>query len=394
MPELQALLNQVNAAVVAPTGTGAALISAYAESNKATETTPAVSDYTAAGVTGVTSANLASINSALDSQEVNGAATTTAAQIQLVVDGYKAILAAADGVDNLTTAANPTQDNYKNIGVTGVDTPAKLSLLGDVIDSKAKADVDTVPEVQALADAVAAVLTGAAGGTPPTLAQLQLLGLTGLNPANLAQVQKVIAATPDDGTGVDTLPELQGLVNTLNAGLNAISAAAQANNATESSPTASDYANAGVTGVDASNLASINSALNSAGVDGKAVDSTPEIQALVDSYKAILDAADGQDNLNTATNPTLTSRPTSPAALAALPLQHRDASPLASGYARLLSDQGRLAEAGAQFTATLAARRQSVANTPSVQSPVAASMRPNICCAVMDLGFMRHTTVF
>ena len=29
---------------------------------------------------------------------------------------------------------------------------------------------------------------------------------------------------------------------------------------------------------------------------------------------------------------------------------------------------------------------------PSVQSPVAASMRPNIWGAVMALGFMRHTT--
>lgn len=46
------------------------------------------------------------------------------------------------------------------------------------------------------------------------------------------------------------------------------------------------------------------------------------------------------------------------AALAALPQEDRDASALASGFARLLSDQGKLEEAGAQFAATLAARRQ------------------------------------
>mmetsp|Transcript_18328 Transcript_18328/g.62278 ORF Transcript_18328/g.62278 Transcript_18328/m.62278 type:complete len:245 (+) Transcript_18328:5188-5922(+) len=40
----------------------------------------------------------------------------------------------------------------------------------------------------------------------------------------------------------------------------------------------------------------------------------------------------------------------------------------------------------------LAALRHSTAKTPSVQSPEAASMRPNICGAVMALGFMRAMT--
>ena len=71
-------------------------------------------------------------------------------------------------------------------------------------DGKAFADVDTVPEVQALANAAAAVMTGAAGGTAPTQAQLEALGITGVTPANLAAVLAAIAATPDDGTGVDT----------------------------------------------------------------------------------------------------------------------------------------------------------------------------------------------
>ena len=38
----------------------------------------------------------------------------------------------------------------------------------------------------------------------------------------------------------------------------------------------------------------------------------------------------------------------------------------------------------------LAALRHSTAKMPSVQSPVAWSMRPNICGAVMALGFMRQ----
>jgi len=72
--------------------------------------------------------------------------------------------------------------------------------------------------VQALADAAAAVMSGAAGSTAPNQAQLAALGITGVTPANLAAVQAAIAATTDNGTGVDTLSELQTVVtNAVNA---------------------------------------------------------------------------------------------------------------------------------------------------------------------------------
>mmetsp|Transcript_8303 Transcript_8303/g.37841 ORF Transcript_8303/g.37841 Transcript_8303/m.37841 type:complete len:220 (-) Transcript_8303:806-1465(-) len=44
------------------------------------------------------------------------------------------------------------------------------------------------------------------------------------------------------------------------------------------------------------------------------------------------------------------------------------------------------------FFFSFAARRHSTAKTPSVQSPVAASRRPNICGAVIALGFIFQTT--
>jgi hypothetical protein len=92
---------------------------------------------------------------------------------------------------------------------------------------------------------------------------------------------------------VDSLPELQNLIDGVNQAFSAISDAAQANNATESSPSAEDYAKVGVTGVNAANLAAINSALNTEAVNGADVDTTPDIQAVVDAYKTVLAAADG-----------------------------------------------------------------------------------------------------
>jgi hypothetical protein len=256
--------------------------------------------------------DIGGLPSVLPTNPTVGDATNTTAEIQTVVNSYQAILNAADGTKD--SDAKPTAQQYAAIGVVGMDTPSELSLLGDVIDAKGKGDVDSVPEVQALADAVAAVMKGAAGGTAPTLEQLQELGLTGVNPAALPELQKLIEQTANDGTGVDTVKKLQDLVTQANAslvtppgaGATLISGYAEKNSATETTPALSAYTAAGVTGVSdgsTGNLASVNSALNTASVNGAAVDTAAKIQAVVDSYQAILGAADGVDNKSATTNP-------------------------------------------------------------------------------------------
>ena len=197
-PEVQALVTTVVAAFTASLNA----IATYAETGV---TAPAVSDYTQVGVVGVTAGNLAAINSAINAQagadSIVGNANDrdgadTAAEVQTIVSAYNAILQAADGVDNTANSANPTTAQYASVGVTGVSTAAHVSLLGDTIDTQASAAVDTVAKVQALADAALAVLTGAANGTAPTLAQLQLLGLGDVSANNIASVQAAIAAEP------------------------------------------------------------------------------------------------------------------------------------------------------------------------------------------------------
>lgn len=73
----------------------------------------------------------------------------------------------------------------------------------------------------------------------------------------------------------------------------AIKRAAEGNTASGTSPSESTYLTVGITGVDATNLAAINSALNSDPVTGASVDSKTKIQALVDAYKTILFEANG-----------------------------------------------------------------------------------------------------
>jgi len=288
LAELQALVNDVNAA--------ASTISAAAQANNASTTTPTAATYATAGVTGVTSDNLAAINNALNSAAVTGTSVDTPAEIQALVNSYNAILAEANGsAADATPATDPTAADYTRIGVTGVDSTAKAGLLGDVIGNKVTADVDTVAEVQTLANAVSAVMTAAAATTPtgPTLAQLQALGIAGVTAGTLSAVQQAIANTANDGTGVDTVAELQAVVDGVIAPVSAISNAAQNNSASATSPSVATYANAGVTGVTSGNLAAVNDALNSASVVGTSVDTTAEIQTLVNSYAAILAEANG-----------------------------------------------------------------------------------------------------
>ena len=192
-----------------------AKIAAAADANTATATNPTLQDYITAGVTGVTdgiTGNLAAINSALDSTPINAGKADTTAEVQAIVNGYSAILASADGTaSNTTTALTATQ--YTDIGVTGVSTGSALHLLDDVVDGKAQGAVDTVQEVQALADAANAVQAQAAGTAGLTMAQLNLLGVTGLSAGIMSGVSAAIAATDDSGNAVDTLAKIQTLVN-------------------------------------------------------------------------------------------------------------------------------------------------------------------------------------
>ena len=167
-------------------------------------------------MTGVTAANIAAINSALDSSLVDGGKADTTGEVQTIVDAYKAILATADGSANTPTPVL-TGDQYAAIGVTGVSGASApvagtaLYLLDSVIDGKTNGNVDSVIEVQQLADAAGRVMTGVAGGTAPSLADFGFLGINGVNAINLATVQAAIDNTT--ATNVDTLADLQAVVD-------------------------------------------------------------------------------------------------------------------------------------------------------------------------------------
>jgi hypothetical protein len=204
-------------------------------------------------------------------------------------------LIGADGADNNNVSLTVSQ--YSADGITSIDTAAKASLLNDIIDTLSASAVDSQSELESLAATVAGIFATAAGGnaspalTPEALAAV---GVAGVNSDNLAAVLAALAATADSGSGVDSLSELLSVVNTSVAASNAALAVISAYTGSNTAPTSTTYEDAGVSGVSASNIGAINSAIAQLGQT--ATDTASEVQAIVDAYAALLNAADGAAN--------------------------------------------------------------------------------------------------
>ena len=275
--------SSASAAVVA-SSTALSTISNYVSGG----TAPTTTTYGDAGVTGVNSTNLAGLNSFLVT--LTSAQRDSTAEVQAMVNAYAAVQAAADG--NASNAA-PTLSaaQFAALGLSSIDSTTELSLLNDVIGRKSGAAVDTQSELAELASVVQRVLAQAAGTsvTPAlTVDDLTSLGLTGVTSANLASVLAAITATADDGTGVDTVAELQALIDSVSTtAITSLSGYANGGNI----PTVTTYGDAGVTGVNSTNLAGLNSFLVT--LTSAQRDSTAEVQAMVNAYAAVQAAADG-----------------------------------------------------------------------------------------------------
>jgi len=174
------------------------------------------------------------LNNALDALD---ASTLTVAKVQAMVDAYDRLLAVADSVSSKTDAypgASNTAllaSDYAAIGInlsdaigaTGVNHT--LNLLNDAVGlvvsadlSKANTKVDTITELQTLATAANDVMLLSKGAAASGSTTTQIAGLNALldnievNSSNLAAVQAAITATADNGSGADTVAQLQGIV--------------------------------------------------------------------------------------------------------------------------------------------------------------------------------------
>ncbi|NKC02058.1 MAG: hypothetical protein GKR90_26660 [Pseudomonadales bacterium] len=167
------------------------------------------------GFAGLDNAQIMALGAgAIDSVPTDVIDHLSAADVAALTDAQLAALT-ADQVDALAAVGSLAELSYAQfaqVGITGIDIVVEASLLGDVLSEVGRAS--SVAEVQALADAVQSVMDAASGmADAPSLAELALLGVEGVTADELGSVQSEIAATADDGTGVDTLQELQAVAD-------------------------------------------------------------------------------------------------------------------------------------------------------------------------------------
>jgi hypothetical protein len=163
-------------------------------------------------VRGVTDSNLATVNAYIATATSDN--TDTTADIQVVVDAVNALMAGADG-NAANNNVSLTAEQYQLLGANNINSAGEAGLLNDVVDGKTSSDVDSPSKLAALANTVSDIFATAAGEAPAsvlTVDRLAALGLTGVTAENLNAILAAIAATATDGSGVDTLAELQAVI--------------------------------------------------------------------------------------------------------------------------------------------------------------------------------------
>jgi autotransporter-associated beta strand protein len=285
-------------------GAQAAIATALAVIAQAADDTaaplPTLANYLVAGVSGVNTDNLAAINSVLTSSASQAGQFSSVAQVQAMVEAYALILAEANGAAADSTTADPQAATYAAIGATAAaalpDGSFGQQLLNQVMAEQTTSAINSVAEIEALANTVQALMLTAAGGTPSAALSaddLQALGLSGVTPYNLSAILAAVAATADSGAGLADLAALQGLVNTVRGDLMQVLQRYDSSNNAVAAPTLADWQRADVQGVDSRNVFALNSALASSAIAGNAIGSLPDVQALVDAYAGILAEANG-----------------------------------------------------------------------------------------------------
>jgi hypothetical protein len=199
----------------------------------------------------------------------------------------------ASATQNLAAAAAQEADAaaLREVGQTPVP-PAGLALAGDAASVPLAAGA-AAPDTVVPAPTLAAPSPTAAGWFQPIyLAPLSLLSVLaggGGGGGSSGAAQSAAAAVTD----------------ARKISLARITAYADDNGAVSVPPSVQDYAAAGVTGVTAENVSAINSALAANSVMGPQVDSSAELQVLVDAFNKILAEANGPAPDATADDPTL-----------------------------------------------------------------------------------------
>lgn len=271
--EIQTAVSNVNTAV-------SSVLTQIGNEGDSPNTIPSVvtvAQLNSIGITGVTPANISAYQAYIDANPNNFSSPATVSEIQAAVAAVNtnvtSVLAQigneGDNPNSVTSVVTVAQ--LESIGITGV-TPANIGAYQAYIDANPDAfsSPATLSEIQAAVasvnTSVSSVLTqiGNEGDNPNTIpssvtvAQLQSIGITGINASNLAAYQAYIDANPDNFSSPATLAEVQAAVTAANSSVTSVLAQigneGDSPNTVPSVVTVAQLQSIGITGVTAANI--------------------------------------------------------------------------------------------------------------------------------------------
>lgn len=275
---------------------------------------------------------LSALNSALDTY--GGSSLTDSTKLQPIADSWYRVLQTADGdrtqdVDvsklslesGLSGERRLVKQDFTNLGVKGsagsstsMDFAGTAGLLASVIGRLPLTSVDSVADLNALADVSFNVMQQAAGNAVTYtdrdwVTQLGNLSIQGATATNIADIKTKLTEAQSDWTKVDSYNELQSLVSLVR-----INDYAQHTQGVES-PVLGDYQAVMATNDDryatqgtdltqlalSGNLSAYNDAVS---VHGAEYASSSSVATMVGAYNLVLALADGNRNNTPSAQPT------------------------------------------------------------------------------------------
>ncbi len=229
------------------------------------------------GVTGVTATNIGAYQAYIDAHPDNFSNPATVSEVQAAVTAVNATVTSVlaqignegDNPNSVTSVVTVSQ--LQSIGITGV-TPANIGAYQTYIDANPDAfsNPATISEIQTAVSnvntAVTSVLTqiGNEGDSPNvvpsvvTVAQLQSIGITGINASNIGAYQAYIDANPNNFSSPALLSEVQAAVTAVNTTVTSVLAQigneGDNPNTVPSVVTVAQLQSIGITGVTAANI--------------------------------------------------------------------------------------------------------------------------------------------
>ena len=233
-----------------------------------------LADFAQAGVTGVTSDNLGSVNQVLSSK--SSADTDTNPKLQAIIDDTIAAIAKIEDYNNAANGVTSLDEtDYAAAGITGV-TADNFAAINTAVAALATGGADTTSEIQAVVSQVRieAYADATASTSPmpeaPTVADYHALGIYSVDASNISGVSTFVfdaATTLAENTTeiallVQEALELQPLLDAVTK----ISAYADADGVGVTVPTLDDYVAAQLTGVTQYNVGMANALFADANV--------------------------------------------------------------------------------------------------------------------------------